>query len=134
MDIVNIYTSGLLAPGPPIISQNGKAAQTPTSSPSLADAKLRKAAAEFEGMLLSSLWKSMRFTFASPDSDESTDPAHDTLNDLSVQTMAGAVSKAGGLGLGKLILKHLEPILANSQPQNETNSSKGSTAFADIPK
>src|SRR5215471_18792495 len=109
MGAVNIYRSGLLAAGLSPISQNGKATQTPPSPPSLADAKLRKAAAEFEGMLLSSLWKSMRSTFASSDDDESADPAHDTLNDLSIQTMAGAVSRPGGLGLGNLILKHLEP-------------------------
>jgi len=83
-------------------------------------------------MLISSLWKSMKSTFASPDEDDSTDPAHDTLNDLSIDTMSNAVAKAGGLGLGKLILKHLEPMLVHSQGENPSASGKASASSADI--
>lgn len=74
----------------------------------------------------------MKSTFEEPD-DDSTDPAHDTLDDLSIEAMSNAVGKAGGLGLGKLILKHLEPMLANSQAQNATSEGKGSAPVADIP-
>ncbi len=82
--------------------------------------KLKKAAAEFESMLLADLWKSMSF-FASED-DDSTDPAHGTLQDLGIRSMCSAVSKAGGLGLGKLILKHLEPLLNASQNGNASKA------------
>jgi peptidoglycan hydrolase FlgJ len=82
-----------------------------------AERKLRSAAAEFESLLLSNLWKSMKSSFAAPD-DESADPAHETLDDWGIQAMSSAVGKAGGLGIGKLILKHLEPLLANS-PKKE---------------
>jgi Rod binding domain-containing protein len=75
--------------------------------------KLKKAAAEFESMLLANLWKSMKDSFSE---DDSTDPAHGTLDDLGVRSMCSAISKAGGLGLGKLILKHLEPMLAAPHP------------------
>jgi len=113
-------------------SQNGRASAAPTSdSPRVH--KLRQAAAEFEGMLISSLWKSMKSSFADPDDDDSSDPAHDTLNDLSVNTMSNAVAKAGGFGLGKLILKHLEPMLAHSQSENLSVSGKASASAADIP-
>jgi len=113
------------------VSQNGNGANlgAPASPRAL---KLRQAAAEFEGLLISSLWKSMKSSFSSPDDDDSTDPAHDTLNDLSIDTMSNAVAKAGGLGLGKLILKHLEPMLATSQPENSPSSSgKDSASSAD---
>jgi Rod binding domain-containing protein len=100
----------------PFHSQNGKSPATATN-PSLlnspADRKLRKAAGEFESLLLSNLWKSMKSTFA--DDANSTDPAHDTLENWGIDAMSSAVGKAGGLGLGKLILKHLEPLLAHSQ-------------------
>lgn len=76
--------------------------------------KLLKAAGEFESMLLSSFWKSMKSTFADPNED-SLDPAHDTLEDMSLQAMSDAVGKAGGLGIGKLIIKHLEAQLAAKQ-------------------
>ena len=115
----------------PHLSQNGKSTLPSSISNTPQDRKLRRAAAEFEGMLLSSLWKSMKSTFASPDED-SGDPAHDTLSDMSIQAMSSAVGKAGGIGLGKLILKHLEPVLAKSLNQNELPSGKGSAPPADI--
>src|SRR5262249_37402926 len=76
--------------------------------------RLKQAAGEFEGILLSNLWKSMKSAFASPD-DDSDDPAHETLDDMGVQAMSNAVGKAGGLGLGKLIVNQLAPLIARSQ-------------------
>jgi peptidoglycan hydrolase FlgJ len=77
--------------------------------------KLKQAASEFESMLLSSLWKSMKSSFADDADNDSLDPAHDSLEDWSMQTMSSAVGKAGGIGLGNLILKHLIPKLEASQ-------------------
>jgi Rod binding domain-containing protein len=100
------------AGGATIQIQNGHAAARSAGSTSqLSSAqviKLRKAAAEFEAMMLSTFWKSMKGSFASDD-EESTDPTHETLEDMGIQAMSSAVGKAGGLGLGKLILKHLAP-------------------------
>lgn len=73
--------------------------------------KLRKAAADFESILLSSFWKSMKDSFGD-DGDDSLDAGHDTLDDMGMQAMSSAVGKAGGLGLGKLILKHIAPDVA----------------------
>ena len=70
--------------------------------------KLRKAAGEFESLLLQNRWKSMKASFASDDGDAS-DPAHDTLDDWGIQAMSDAVGKNGGLGIGRMILKDLEP-------------------------
>jgi Rod binding domain-containing protein len=80
--------------------------------------KLKKAASDFESIMLASLWKSMKQSFGTPDSTES-DPAHGTLDDWGIEIMSGAVGRAGGLGLGKLILKHLEPSLG-SQPKEHS--------------
>lgn len=79
-----------------------------TDSP--AQRKLKKAAGEFESLLLASLWKSMKQTFADPNASES-DPAHGTLEDWGIEVMSGAVGQAGGLGIGNMILRHLEPTL-----------------------
>lgn len=91
-----------------VVSPSASVRQNSAHSNSPASHKLHQAAAEFESILLASLWKSMKGSFASPD-EESSDPAHETLDDLGVQSMCAAVGKAGGLGLGRLILKHLEP-------------------------
>ena len=79
---------------------------------SVQEEKLRKSAAEFEAILISTFWKSMKDSFASD--EDASDPAHSTFEDMGIQAMAGAMSRAGGLGLGKLILKHLEPVLEAS--------------------
>jgi Rod binding domain-containing protein len=105
-------------------------ASTPNSTP--ATLKLRKAAAEFESLLISSLLKSMKSTFADSEDDQSTDPAHDTLEDFGTRAMATAIANAGGLGVGSLILKHLEPALANSQNGNQPPHRKDSGPPADI--
>jgi Rod binding domain-containing protein len=89
----------------------GSLQKQPATSP--AANKLRQAAGEFEAMLLANLWKSMKSTFSSD--DDSDDPAHETLSDMGMQAISGAVGKAGGLGLGRMILKHLEPLLPHSQ-------------------
>lgn len=73
------------------------------------EAKLKKAAGDFESILLASLWKSMKHSFGTEDTDGNSDPAQGTLDDWGIEIMSGAVGKAGGLGLGKLILEHLDP-------------------------
>jgi Rod binding domain-containing protein len=99
----------------PSLSSTGPKSLTPKEQ------KLLKAAGEFESMLLSSFWKSMKSTFADPNED-SLDPAHDTLEDMSIRAMSDAIGKAGGLGIGKLIIKHLESQLAAQQQTREAKS------------
>ena len=81
---------------------------TPKKLSPVQETKLKKAGAEFESIMLSTFWKSMKGSFGD-ENEDSTDPAHDTLEDMGIQAMSTAVGKAGGLGLGKLILKHLDP-------------------------
>jgi Rod binding domain-containing protein len=71
------------------------------------EAKLKKAGGDFESILLASMWKSMKESFSDPNNPD-TDPASGTLNDWGIEVMSGAVGKAGGLGIGKMIVKYLE--------------------------
>ncbi len=72
--------------------------------------KLRKAAGEFESMLLESLWKSMKETFEDPDED--ADPTLKSFDEWGIQAMASAVGNSGGLGIKNMILKYLEPTVS----------------------
>ncbi len=100
---------------PPVVTTSSATQQTSpvqTKSATGSDAdqqKLKKAAGEFESILLASLWKSMKHSFGTEDTDTGSDPAHGTLDDWGIEIMSGAVGRAGGLGLGKLILEHLGP-------------------------
>lgn len=85
------------------------------------EAKLKKAAGDFESILLASMWKSMKQTFGTSEGDES-DPAQGTLSDWGIEIMSGAVGKAGGLGIGKLILKHLEPTITRNDGSSPVES------------
>ncbi len=71
-------------------------------------AKLGEAAGEFESILLETLWKSMKETFSDP-SDKDSDPTLGNYDDFGMQAMAGAVGKAGALGIKAMILQHLAP-------------------------
>ena len=83
------------------------------SSRSPEDMKLRKAAGEFESMLLNSLWKSMKETFSDQD-DKDFDPTLESFDDWGMQAMSSAVGNAGGLGIKNLIIKHLEPAISGA--------------------
>ena len=101
------------------VNTAAKAANGVGSRPvdSIEDQKLKKAAGDFESILLASMWKGMKNSFGSSDND-STDPAHGTLEDWGIEIMSGAVGKAGGLGIGKMILNHLEPTLKGQGSQS----------------
>jgi len=126
---IDSYTSAIAA-NAASLSQIGKSPSNVLSSDSPANNKLRKAAGEFESLLLSNLWKAMKSSFADSD-DDLTDPAHETLDNMGIDAMAGDVGKAGGLGLGKLILKHLEPLLPQTLAGKDANSGKVLAPSAD---
>src|ERR1700722_20601222 len=92
----------------------------PVDSPE--EQKLKKAAGDFESILLASMWKGMKDSFGDSDTDNEADPAHGTLQDWGIEIMSGAVGKAGGLGIGKMILQHLEPTLEAQSSQPESSA------------
>jgi Rod binding domain-containing protein len=90
------------------------------------EVKLRKAAGEFEAILVGSLWKSMKDTFGDGEQDgESIDPTLQNFDDWGVQGMAGAMGQAGGFGIKNMILRYLDPQQKNPA-QGASSGSAGS--------
>lgn len=70
--------------------------------------KLEKAAQQFEAFLLSSVLDQMQKSFSGSLGDD-TDPAAGTLTGLSISAVSSAMAAAGGIGLAKMALRHLQP-------------------------
>lgn len=66
---------------------------------------LNKAAVEFEGVLLTSLFQKM---LEDSSCTENATCGGNTLRDLSVQELASSISVAGGIGISKIISSYLE--------------------------
>jgi Rod binding domain-containing protein len=106
--------SGNTAPGVGTVPQgNASRPAVPSRNPDTRDQKLRKAATEFESILISTIWKSMMESYGLD--EESSDPGHSTFDDMGVQAISQALSKSGGFGIGSLIVKHLERSLEGTR-------------------
>jgi Rod binding domain-containing protein len=81
--------------------------------------KLRKAATEFEAMLLSSWWSAMKQS-GLPGGEDDSDPGRETLDQLGMQAMSAAVAKGGGIGIGNMLVRSL----LGSGGAGKTNGSK----------
>jgi len=68
--------------------------------------KLKKAATEFESILLANWWSAMKQS-GLPGSEEDTDPGKDTLDQLGIQAMCTAVANKGGLGISAMLVRSL---------------------------
>lgn len=91
------------------------ASASATSATNPQHRKLADAAQQFEGMLLQELLKPMReHSFGSGDSDNSSsdDPDSsgfaDTLSSFGSESLATAISRAGGLGIAKQVIQQVE--------------------------
>ena len=72
--------------------------------------KLRKAAQEFEGMLISQLLGEFNMGFSSLTGDSPL-AGSETLNSLAIQTLSSAMARRGGFGIGQMLVHQLEPSL-----------------------
>jgi len=70
--------------------------------------KLRKAAREFEGMLISQLLGDFHLSALGGDAPMA---GSDTLNSLAIQTLSTALAARGGLGIARMLVHQLEPSL-----------------------
>ena len=86
------------------------AAHTHAPAPTAQQRKLRQAADEFEGMVISSLWKS--FQNDPMTGGNGSDAAGGSIRNLGLQAMSTAMAASGGLGLAKMVEKQLAPDLA----------------------
>jgi flagellar protein FlgJ len=111
----------------PASSLTTQAAATPStlSSDSSSDPKHRKlvdAAQQFEGMLLQELLKPMReHSFGSGDTDSSNDDSEssgfaDTLSSFGSESLATAISRSGGLGIAKQVIRQVDRERAHHAP------------------
>jgi len=66
--------------------------------------KIEKAAQDFEGMLLSALWKSMGEDMKSSFDEDS---AGSSFIDMGLQAVGSAMAESGGVGIGRMLLKAL---------------------------
>lgn len=95
---VNTAASSMLLHPSSIPANAGSVQLTPAEMQ-----KLRQAGADFESMLLSKWWSSMKEGGLS--GEEQTDPGHDTLDQLGMQALSTAVASGGGIGLGALLVR-----------------------------
>ena len=96
------------------VSSAGRTRESPTHK------KLRKAAQDFESILISQLWGEFKTGFSSLTGDAPL-AGSDTLNSLAIQTLSSALASRGGLGMGKMLVHELEPKL----PQGDQNQGGG---------
>lgn len=84
-------------------------------------AKFHKAATEFEGILINTLWSEFQ---NDPMADEdNSDAGGDTMRGMGLQAMSMAMANSGGLGLASMIEKQLSPALSEvATPEGGTQS------------
>ena len=93
------------------------AANVPDASAAAQHQKIEKSAREFEGLLLSALWKSMGEDIK--DSSDG-DSSNASFTDLGLQAVGSAMASSGGIGIGRMLLKALE-----KQASENANPDKG---------
>lgn len=69
-------------------------------------AKNEKAARDFEAMLLAPVLDALQKTFSG--GEDSTTPAASDYRQMGTQALAQSIAAAGGVGIAKLILQHLQ--------------------------
>jgi Rod binding domain-containing protein len=70
--------------------------------------KNEKAARDFEAMLLGPVFESLQKTFAG-DSEDAKTPGASDYRQMATQALAQSIAARGGIGIARLILRHLEP-------------------------
>jgi len=82
----------------------------PATNPLAAKAVLKnqKAARDFEAMLLTPVLDSLQKTFAG-DAEDTKTPGASDYRAMATQALAQSIAARGGIGIAKLILRHLQP-------------------------
>lgn len=90
--------------------QASPAIETPQRNAQMA--QLQKAAQDFEAILINSLWGSMKD--GSLGSDDDLQGSSNSLEQFGMQMVSGALAKAGGLGIAKMIVHALQSKVARA--------------------
>lgn len=102
-----------MAPGiePALASANATLAQARKLERSPGTTKIQQAAQEFESILLTQWLEQARQSFAvvpGGDEDDPADPGGEQMLNLGMQSLAAAVTKSGGIGIARMLTRHLE--------------------------
>jgi Rod binding domain-containing protein len=87
-----------------------RALRNSVGSDKTSKAKAEKAARDFESVLLGQWLEQAEKSFATVpggDPNQETDPGHDQLQSIALQSLASNLTKSGGLGIASMIVKHL---------------------------
>ncbi len=108
-------TLAMMNPGAHLPTMRSLSAASAANQPeSPAHKRLRKAAQDFEGILISEMWEKFNEGFTDF-GGETPLAGSETMNSLAIQTLSTAIAKSGGLGIGKMLLHSLEPTLERVQ-------------------
>jgi Rod binding domain-containing protein len=102
----------------PPLSNRPQVASVSSQAESSAHKKLRKAAQDFEGILISQLLGEFNMGFSSLAGDAPL-AGSETLNSLEIQTLSGAMAGRGGFGIGQMLVHQLEPSLNRGEQNQE---------------
>jgi Rod binding domain-containing protein len=80
--------------------------------------KLKKAAQEFEGVLLASWLEEMQKS-SLDSSGTGQEAGAETLRSLGTQAVAQALAQRGGLGIARMIVHHFSPTLGPASPSGK---------------
>ena len=89
--------------------------------------KLRRAAQEFEGLLIEELWKEAGSDFSTLTGERPSAEA-ETMNSLAIQTMSVALAQKGGLGIAQMLVRQLEPSLDRNEKNRGGGKIKGASS------
>ncbi len=89
------------------------------------DAKIAKAGKDFESILLGSWLQQAEQSFAKVpggDGEGDDDSSKDQFQGIAMQALAGSLTASGGIGIAKMITKHLHGAEKAAAPSGETQS------------
>ena len=103
--------------------------QTPKlgGSPSKDDAKIEKAGKDFESILLGSWLQKAETSFATMpggDEDADADVGKDQFQGMAMQSLAGALTASGGIGIARMITEHLTKVAQKEAGANPAPAAK----------
>lgn len=125
------------------VRRPGPHAATPADAPrSPEQEKLRRAAQDFESLLLGTMLRTMRETTKSlADSDEDSATGAGIMNDVMDEHLSTALAQGGGIGLGTLLggqleaqRRRLEAAGSATAPGSATTPGPGTTAGHPLPE
>ena len=94
------------------------------------DARINKAATDFESILLGSWLQQAENSFATVpggDGEDDGDAGKDQFQGIAMQALAGSMTRSGGIGIAKMISKHLHSAADSEEEKKAALPSKGAS-------